>query len=41
LYPGPAPKFDGESDEMFAVMPRDKFESDEVLRFVSASLFTG
>jgi hypothetical protein len=41
LYPGPAPKFEGTSDEMFAVMPRDKFESDEVLRFVSASLFTG
>jgi integrase len=41
LYVGEAPKFDGESAEMFAVMPRDKFEDDEILRFVSAALFTG
>lgn len=41
LYPGPAPKFSGASDELFAVMPRDKFDDDEILRFVAAPLFTG
>lgn len=41
LYGGLAPKFNGASEEMLAVMPRDKFNDDEILRFVGAPLFTG
>ena len=41
FFAAPAPKFDGASDELFAVMPRDKFEDDEILRLIEAPLFTG
>ncbi len=41
LYGGLAPKFNRTSEEMLAVMPRDKFNDDEILRFVGAPLFTG
>ena len=41
LYAGPEPKFRASSEELLAVLPRDRFEDDELLRFVSAPLFTG
>ncbi|WP_157096073.1 hypothetical protein [Methylosinus sp. R-45379] len=41
LYCGPPPKFNGKSDEVFADLPRDRLVDEEVIRLVSAALFTG
>ena len=41
LFSGPVPSFTAKSDEVLAPLPRDKLQDDEILRFVSAPLFTG
>lgn len=41
LYCGPQPAFNGKSDEMLAVLPRDRLDDEELIRFVSSALFTG
>jgi integrase len=40
LYAGPEADFRESSDELMAVLPRDRFDDDEILRFVAAPLFT-
>ena len=41
LYNGPPPEFIADTGEMNAVLPRDRFEEDELLTFVRCPVFTG
>lgn len=41
LYSGPQPEFVADTGEMNAVLPRDRFEEDELLTFVRCPVFTG
>ncbi len=41
LFPGPVPSFTAKSDEILAPLPRDRLQDEEIIRFVSAPLFTG
>ena len=41
LYAGPEPEFTADTGELSAVLPRDRFEEEELLTFVRSPVFTG